>query len=791
MEKINRILRGCCMALTAALMAGCAAYALLRAMGFGISPLPVYLSAVGVAALMQLARRNRVLTLVVTLAAAAGGAVLLFLNIGDVTRALAAAEGLNPDLSGWTRQALALGCGLSILSAALFSLMLRSPAAISLALVVEIAVLIISLAINEKLSLWIALPGIAASVLAFALPSEIRGEMRPVIALPAVLIALLALAFVPGQRTTWEPLENAANRIRSIVEDYVRFTEERVAFSINELGYDHAGMIGDNVVAMLGGSAKPVEDTFMRVVANRDVLLRGTIKRSYTGYSWVDDQSKARYLYYDFTHASVREKVFDADRKTPEGVFLSVNAEVEMLAEGTSTLFVPAQMQEFSMGLADAVYYNSTGEVFLTRSVRPGDRYSISSRVPGSMEKLVEYSKQVENEPDARYNDAMLNYTHLPEGIDSRVYALAVELTGSSTNAAEKACAIQEYLADNYKYTLDGGYPPAGGDFVSWFLLESKEGYCSYFASAMTVMCRIAGIPARYVEGYYVSPVNGEAIITGKNAHAWVEVYLSGIGWTAFDPTARAVGLNSDQENDQDHAPNENSGLDSEDQQDPGQDAPHDGENMPDNEPTPSPTPDTGNSDNPFADGENDPTPPPPESENDPSPQDGESEPEDQDQPDPERKKDGKKKLAWLWILIIAIVLAALIALAVLYIRRRLAATDPLNMIQGKKTALAAALILYRANLTLLSRMGHAPLNGETPAAFARRATAAVPNEAYPEFVNDVVTSRYSGKPIAKKTVDLGVQAYTAFLGGMGRMERLKYHLGRMLRGIGDTENIP
>ena len=51
MEKINRILRGCCMALTAALMAGCAAYALLRAMGFGISPLPVYLSAVGVAAL--------------------------------------------------------------------------------------------------------------------------------------------------------------------------------------------------------------------------------------------------------------------------------------------------------------------------------------------------------------------------------------------------------------------------------------------------------------------------------------------------------------------------------------------------------------------------------------------------------------------------------------------------------------------------------------------------------------------------------------------------------------------
>ena len=75
MEKINRILRGCCMALAAAMMAGCASYVLLRAMGFGIAPLPVYLSAAGVAALMQFARRNNVLTLIATLAALAGGAV--------------------------------------------------------------------------------------------------------------------------------------------------------------------------------------------------------------------------------------------------------------------------------------------------------------------------------------------------------------------------------------------------------------------------------------------------------------------------------------------------------------------------------------------------------------------------------------------------------------------------------------------------------------------------------------------------------------------------------------------
>ena len=790
MERINRILRAACMALTAALMAGCAVYAVLSALGFGISWLPVYLAAIVVGGLMQLARKNTVPALIVSLAAIAGGTALLIANAGAVFGALKTAEGAVPDLSQHAKQALLLGCGLSMIGSAMFSLMLKSRSAVGLALVIEIAAIICALAMNESLSLWMALPGVAAAVIAFALPAEVKGEMRPVIALPAIVLALLALIFVPGQRTTWEPLENIAGNIRSIAEDYTRFTEERVAFSINEMGYDHAGMIGDDVVAMLGGSANLTEETYMRVITNRDVLLRGTIKRSYTGYSWVDDQTKARYLYYDFTHASVRDKVFDADREAAEGVFLSVNADVEMLSEGTSTLFVPAQMQEFSMSLADAVYYNSTGEVFLTRNVEPGDRYSVTSRVPASREKLIEFANSMEGEADARLNDAMLDYTHLPDGIDSKVYALAVELTGNAATNVEKAYAIQDYLAENYKYTLDGGYPNAGEDFVSWFLLDSKEGYCSYFASAMTVMCRIAGVPARYVEGYYVSPVNGEAIITGKNAHAWVEVYLNGVGWTAFDPTARAVGIDENREDET--APNENAGLDQEDLQDPGQNG-HEGENTPENSPAPSPTPNAGNNlnendnDNPFDDGENDPTPPPPE-QDDSGLQ--ENEPGSDNRENSADQKD-KKKAPWLWILLAVLVLAALIVLAVLYIRRRLAATDPLNMIRGKKSALAAALILYRANLSLLARMGHVPQNGETPAAFAARITAAIPNEAYPEFVNDVAVSRYSGKPLAKKTVELGVRSYEAFLSGMGRMERLKYHLGRMVRGIGDTENIP
>ena len=82
-------------------------------------------------------------------------------------------------------------------------------------------------------------------------------------------------------------------------------------------------------------------------------------------------------------------------------------------------------------------------------------------------------------------------------------------------------------------------------------------------------------------------------------------------------------------------------------------------------------------------------------------------------------------------------------------------------------------------------------LNGETPAAFAARAAQAIPNPAYEAFVSEVVRSRYSGRPVAREGLEAGRRAYVVFLNSMRRGERLRYHLRRMLHGIGDLENIP
>lgn len=785
MDRTNRLLRAACAVLTAALMAGCAAYLAVRAAGFEISGLGVYAVALYGAALAQFGRRGTVWSVIRAAGILIPCAFLLAAQADGMISALrAVADGVSHDaLSAHAPAAAAMALLLALLLSALFALLLRARSGPPFALLVLLAAVICAMAMNEQISLWAALPGFIGGAIAFALCSGARREgVRPMLLLPATLLAVLALLLSPAARTTWKPLEDLATRIRAITRDYMRFTEERLAFSINEKGYDHAGMIDDNVVAMLGGTADPSGDMVMRVETDTSFLLRGAIKRSYTGYSWVDDQAKARYLYYDFLHSGVRDQVFNA--KSTENIegFTLHSAKVEMLENGTSTLFVPEQMAQFEMGLEDAVYYNSAGEIFLTREVEPGDQYTFSARTPDSDAALIAACAQTSNGQDENYAAALADYTALPEGIDSRVYALAVELTQNSTNAAEKALAIQNHLAQNYRYTLEGGYPEQGKDFVSWFLLESGEGYCSYFASAMAVLCRAAGMPARYVEGYYVrANENGETLITGKNAHAWVEVYLNGLGWIAFDPTARCV------ENDA-NGQTENGGMDSGNFE---QENSNDTIEPPDEEPTSTPAP-TPPEDDGAQSPDSAPTPTPEPEGNTPQsnePPDGQDVPPNSSAPD-ENEQPPKENHIWLWLLLILILLA-LIVLIALWTRKRLAASDPLKLCAATRNGNQAAMILYRGILTLLLQAGMSPMNGETPEAFARRACAGMPNPAYLRFVADVARNRYSGRSVDRATLEDGREAYAVFLNSLRRSERLRFHIRRVLHGLGSFENIP
>ncbi|MRN55578.1 DUF4129 domain-containing transglutaminase family protein [Paenibacillus monticola] len=138
-------------------------------------------------------------------------------------------------------------------------------------------------------------------------------------------------------------------------------------------------------------------------------------------------------------------------------------------------------------------------------------------------------------------------YLELPASLPERVATLAEQLTAPAGNRYDAAAAVRDYLQSRYAYNLNTSIPPSGVDFVDDFLFDTRQGYCVHFATAMTILLRSAGIPARYVQGYGPGTLEADTepqryTVTQGDAHAWVEVYFAGAGWVPFDPTPGSSG---------------------------------------------------------------------------------------------------------------------------------------------------------------------------------------------------------------------------------------------------------
>jgi len=133
----------------------------------------------------------------------------------------------------------------------------------------------------------------------------------------------------------------------------------------------------------------------------------------------------------------------------------------------------------------------------------------------------------------------------LPDSVPERVLSLGRRLSAPGNTPFDRAIAIQEYLR-RFPYSLDVPGPPPRRDAVDYFLFELKRGYCDYYATAMVVLSRAAGLPARMVLGYASGVYDVEQaryFVTKKHAHAWVEIYFTGIGWIEFEPTANQPAI--------------------------------------------------------------------------------------------------------------------------------------------------------------------------------------------------------------------------------------------------------
>ena len=146
-----------------------------------------------------------------------------------------------------------------------------------------------------------------------------------------------------------------------------------------------------------------------------------------------------------------------------------------------------------------------------------------------SLEGLEEYRQEI-------YRD-YLGEIRLSEEAE----AYLEKILGNAVTGLEKLQAIERELS-SFSYTLTPGELPDrvedAGDFLDYFLLESRQGYCTYFATAFALLARTQGIPVRYVQGYCVPlEESGETAVYSYMAHAWPEAYLEGAGWIPFEPT--------------------------------------------------------------------------------------------------------------------------------------------------------------------------------------------------------------------------------------------------------------
>jgi len=231
-----------------------------------------------------------------------------------------------------------------------------------------------------------------------------------------------------------------------------------------------------------------------------------------------------------------RQERFPAGRPIPLPEYdhlVQVSQVIERVEDSRSIRYFLGQPGHFDQEVE--TYWRGVSD--LSRVTGQGKRYTVLSSIIAAGPGQLRQATLADVPPEI-----LARYTTLPDSVPERVHVLAAEIAAgpeSGRSAYDMARGIELFLRQ-YPYSLEVELPPAGSDPVDFFLFEQQAGYCDYYASAMVVLARSLGIPARLATGYLAQPAdqNGRQIIYQINAHSWAELYFAGYGWVEFEPTA-------------------------------------------------------------------------------------------------------------------------------------------------------------------------------------------------------------------------------------------------------------
>jgi len=242
----------------------------------------------------------------------------------------------------------------------------------------------------------------------------------------------------------------------------------------------------------------------LRVRGPRVDYLRGTVLDSYAGGRW-----------FRSNHAEVEVPAIFAGEAERDDV-----VKITAVSERTDRFFVPLEARSLTV-TPPSVLVDPLGS--LKKTTRRGD--VASQFVVGPRDRAAPEA------PDA-------SDLALPSTLRPRLVELATEWTAGAGTPAEKLDAIESRLKTGYHYARAFARV-SGPDPVLDFLFGNRNGHCEYFATALALVARAAGIPARFVGGYRVGEQSpfGYYVVRERNAHAWVEAWVPGRGWTTRDAT--------------------------------------------------------------------------------------------------------------------------------------------------------------------------------------------------------------------------------------------------------------
>jgi len=281
-------------------------------------------------------------------------------------------------------------------------------------------------------------------------------------------------------------------------------------YSLGEAGYGASPR-------ELGGPVETSDAAVFTISVTPDfaspIYIRGEVWVTYTGRGWENPEEQ-----YRLSSAQTLD--------LPRDYVLAGSTPVEVVIEPENPLRTVYTITEpvRLVGLQGNVYTDSVGNYWLGRASRRS--YRVLSLMPTVGDR----------QPSLERPEDMSQYLYVPISVTGRIYAMVERITREASDPWDKAKQIESALR-SYSYNTEPPPTPEGRDFVDYFVFDLKKGYCTYHSTALAVMCRIAGIPTRWVTGYVAPSGQGARTVKYNMAHAWVEAFIEPYGWVTLEAT--------------------------------------------------------------------------------------------------------------------------------------------------------------------------------------------------------------------------------------------------------------